>query len=1102
MFPSQPSNSDPRYAVWPSPYDQDQQPIYNNDQPVPWPAGGPYFNQPVQQDQNNMAQFPNQNRIQQLPPPFLNVMSNPMFQQNSRFSMTSPPAQFMNQQYDGFPITTHQTPTPFMNKPNSQFPTTPLTPIQQIYQQHSQFPITAPQTPVPFMNQQNSQFPITPQTPAQFMHQNNPLANAAGFPGQYTSQPNLHYFTPVPPDAPPAGQYMNQGVQQHPNTAQERWASAHNSTLRDIQDADNAQPTDSPSTPMSQHNWNLQTPQNNVPDMRLQQQPFSGEVLSGEVIKPRDEDNQNEVQVKKPAFKFSSAAKPFRPQNSRQRDPGASAVPIQPVQEKSMPNTQNPVSSMENQAPSSSFTAMTFVGQPTPPFTRPNSRQGPVNIQSEPVHEPPVYSQKNAPTPTANEGMPSSSVEPTLADQNTAPLTQTDVNSHQEPMKGLSERGNESPVSSQQSALSPTANEFTLSSSVVPTLADQTNPPLARANSREPENAPVLSVQEGSVSNHSHSRILEKKNVRKGWMGKPKNEGMPEQSRYVWHRLISEPKYVNEAPDHESQSLGSRSDPPSVLPSSQQPELSQNTKKAPSVINDTSHQFKSSRYFNNRKDTAESLEYANRRPSTIREYTAGELLSLLPFSTNASTHSDRLNSPSATHSPHLRLITKSLQSWDDLVISLADSLHRSDDFRTHNEAAMRDTTRNPIDAAAPTDKPVSHELPVNRIVKQSSSNGYPRIRRPKNFCNMTIPPPLTAYDQLDKHIIVQEQLYILCTCEARRRQHVLNKLLAIKETQAPQMADMLQQHSGELNHPIPTLRKTISHGTGVLRILQRMSAKYEVSQFLKNVTNRHTFCGIDVEDHVLQALKVYQKLGLHLPANIYIERYFFRMPSLIECLVDGDLAPTEGSEAEVHDVSEYIMYKTLTCKAGVAFCCADENLLSKVLTTLINMLLRSRDGVERLVTTASVAECWVEISDDTRAQDKLIHDFPDIEATLKKIVDGMKTQEDESASSSLFAVLQQLNARRSQLESWRSQVETPRSQVEAPRSQLEARRSQFEARRSQREAPRSEREAPRSQVEAPQSQLEALRSQVEAPRRHVGVRPRGADSANWRRVEQ
>jgi hypothetical protein len=187
------------------------------------------------------------------------------------------------------------------------------------------------------------------------------------------------------------------------------------------------------------------------------------------------------------------------------------------------------------------------------------------------------------------------------------------------------------------------------------------------------------------------------------------------------------------------------------------------------------------------------------------------------------------------------------------------------------------------------------------------------------------------------------------------------------------------------------------------------------------VANRHTFCGIDVEGHVLQALKVYQKLGLHLPASIYAERYFFRMPSLIECLVDSDLAPTEGSEAEVHNVSEYIIYKALTCKACVAFCCADENLMSKVLTTLINMLLRSRDGVERLVTTDRVAQCWVEyvfsiillsttqtnferISKDTKVQDKLIHEFPDTEAILKKVT-GKRHYAKHFAGESILKVM-------------------------------------------------------------------------------------------------
>jgi hypothetical protein len=924
MFPGRPSQSDPRYAVWPGPYNENQQPIYNNNQPFPRALGGPYFNQPVQQYQN-MMQPPNQNRIQQGPPRFLNIMNNPMFPQNSRFPVTAhqTPAQFITQQQMGFPITAPQTPAPFMNQQHSQFPTTPLTPVQQIYQQHTQSPVTAPHTPAPFLNQQNSeflitplipvqqiyqhnsQFPITPQTPAAFMHENNPLESAARFPGQYTNQPNLHYFTPVPPAAPPAGQCMNQGVQQPPNTSQQNQEYAHNSCPGDFQDPNNAQPTDRASTPMLQGNENDQTPQNNVPNISMQPQPLSGHVSSGEVIQPPDDDMQNEVKVKKTAFKFSPAAKPFVPVtsgNSRQQDPLPSNAPIQPAEETLISNPQHPSSPITNQVWSSFSAAMSFDGQPTPPLTRPTSRQGPVNEPSQLVNELLVSSRQSALSSMADGVKPSSSVVPTLSDQTTPPATET--NSHRGPVNAPSEQGYETPVCSQQSALSPTANELTPSSSsiptladeatqplaransresenaplqsvqensasnpadspsfeksekmkedrtdepknevlpsssVVPTLADQATPPLPRANSKDPENAPVQSVQVGSVSNLPHYRTLakkkrrirqpkdgslrsfsdvptlvdqttpslprasssrhrpssEQKNVRKGRMGKRKNEGTPEQSRDVRHRLISESDHVNEALEQESQTLESRSGPPSVLPSSQQPELSRITEKAPSVINDTSHQFKSSRYFNNRRDTAESLEYANRRPSTIRDYTAGELLSLLPLSTGESTHSDRRNASSATHSPHLT--GESLQSWDDLVISLADSLHMSDDFRTHNEATMRDTTSNPIDAAAPTDKPASPELPVSRIVKQASSNGYPRTRRPKNFCNMTIPPPLTAYDHLDKHVIAQEQLYILCTCEARERQHVLNKLLAIKETEAPQMADMLQQHPG------------------------------------------------------------------------------------------------------------------------------------------------------------------------------------------------------------------------------------------------------------------------------------------------------------------
>lgn len=125
------------------------------------------------------------------------------------------------------------------------------------------------------------------------------------------------------------------------------------------------------------------------------------------------------------------------------------------------------------------------------------------------------------------------------------------------------------------------------------------------------------------------------------------------------------------------------------------------------------------------------------------------------------------------------------------------------------------------------------------------------------------------------------------------------------------------------------------------------------------ITNRHADWATDVEDYVLEALKVYQILVDHIPPRIYTEKHLFGAPSLLECLVNGDLAPKRGSDAEVHRVAEYIICKTLTTRESLQLCCEDEHLLSNVVTTLMNMLFRSRDNIDCLVTPDDVVQCWL-----------------------------------------------------------------------------------------------------------------------------------------------
>ncbi|KAI5813739.1 hypothetical protein BZA77DRAFT_295714 [Pyronema omphalodes] len=330
---------------------------------------------------------------------------------------------------------------------------------------------------------------------------------------------------------------------------------------------------------------------------------------------------------------------------------------------------------------------------------------------------------------------------------------------------------------------------------------------------------------------------------------------------------------------------------------------------------------------------------------------------------------------------------------------------------------------NHIDAAGPADSSTSYVLPSSSALRHEMEVLWPTRR---DTC------------LLNKHEVIQKLLDILSTCDGAQRQCVFEALLAIDRAEAPQMPDMLMRYPGTLVILIDEIilltqqlarsksrpHNAVHRGSGVLRVLQRMAAENEVAQFLKNacihsmifpiVTNRHADWATDVEDYVLEALKVYQILVDHIPPHIYTEKHLFGVPSVLECLVNGDLAPKRGSDAEVHRVAEYIICKTLTTR------------------------------------------CWVKITQDIRVEDWLLNDFPNIGASFSDVLNTMTSEEDEAARRALLAVLRQLRSRKHHLASSTDRVEVPGGPLGNPSSHHQARNSQSQVTRGQLQHSRSQ----------------------------------------------
>ncbi|KAI5814345.1 hypothetical protein BZA77DRAFT_295207 [Pyronema omphalodes] len=381
-----------------------------------------------------------------------------------------------------------------------------------------------------------------------------------------------------------------------------------------------------------------------------------------------------------------------------------------------------------------------------------------------------------------------------------------------------------------------------------------------------------------------YGSALQQNNVQYNLIDYPEDVRKAHEPRGVSHRLISESHHVEETVGQQPHSLESQSGQSSVFPSGEEDEVAQKAERVPSVFNHTHGRPENSQNLDHPRHTTEILEYTTGRPSHREHHTADPLIGLLPWSTGEET-----------------LLTSRNAQYEIHSSEKGDGNH--------------------IDSAGPAGSSTSYVLPTSSALSNRSLNHWQHEME-------ILSPAQTENGLLNKHEVIQKLLDILSTCDGAQRQCVFEALLAIDRAEAPQMPDMLMRYPGtlvilidEIIHLTQQLARSksrphnaVHRGSGVLRVLQRMAAENEVAQFLKND---------------------------HIPPRIYTEKHLFGAPSLLECLVNGDLAPKRGSDAE----------------------------------------------------------CWVKITQDIRVEDKLLNDFPNIGASFSDVLNTMTSEEDEAAES-------------------------------------------------------------------------------------------------------